>query len=60
MSAAIIGASRAGQLEENLRAARVELPSELRERFDRVWFDLPRRPPELDTPRLPDFYGMEE
>ncbi len=60
VSAAIIGASRPGQLEENLRATRVELHSDLRERFDRVWFDLPRRPPELDTPRLPDFHGVEE
>lgn len=60
VSTAIIGASRPGQLDENLRAAQVELPVELRERFDRVWFDLPRRAPELDAPRLPDFYGVEE
>lgn len=56
VSAAIVGASRPDQLAEHLRATEIEIPGELRERFDRVWLDLPRRPPDLDTPRLPDFY----
>lgn len=59
ISSTIIGASRPEQLADSLRAAEVELPPELRERFDRVWFDLPRRPPDLDSPRLPDFYSVE-
>lgn len=60
VSSAIIGASRPDQLADHFEATRVELPTELRERFDRVWYDLPRRLPELDNPRIPDFYGVQE
>ena len=56
VSSAIVGASRPAQLADSLRATEVELPDELQSRFDRAWFELPRRPPDLDTPRLPDFY----
>lgn len=59
VSSAIIGASRPEQLGDHLRATEIELSPELWERLDRVWFDLPRRPPDLDKPRLPDFYGIE-
>lgn len=51
-SAAIIGASRPEQLAENLAATSVALPPSLEERLRAVWFDLPRRAPRLDTPRL--------
>jgi hypothetical protein len=34
------------------------LPAELVDRLDRVWYGLPRRPPELDTPRISDFYAV--
>jgi aryl-alcohol dehydrogenase (NADP+) len=58
VASAIIGASRPSQLAPHLRATEVELPASLRERLDRVWFDLPRRPPDLDSPRIQDFYGV--
>ena len=59
ISSAIIGASRPDQLEENLAASRLELPPELRERLDQVWYNLPRRAPDLDTPRISDFHSLE-
>jgi aryl-alcohol dehydrogenase-like predicted oxidoreductase len=60
VSAAISGASKPEQVWDHLRAAEVELPESLRERLDRVWFDLPRRPPDLDTPRFPDFRHVQD
>jgi len=57
VSSAIVGASRPAQLADHLRATTTTLPAQLRERLDRVWVDLPRRPPDLDTPRMQDFYG---
>jgi aryl-alcohol dehydrogenase (NADP+) len=57
VSSAIVGASRPEQLADNLRASGTELPGELKARLDRVWFDLPRRPPDLDRPRLSQWYG---
>jgi aryl-alcohol dehydrogenase-like predicted oxidoreductase len=48
----IIGASRPDQLGANLAALATVLPPELSTALDRIWFDLPRRPPTLDTPRL--------
>lgn len=57
VSSAIVGASRPEQLADNLKASGIELPRELKERLDRVWFDLPRRPPDLDRPRLSSWYG---
>lgn len=59
ISAAIIGASRPDQLGDNLRGAETVLPDEVKVRLDRVWFDLPRRPPDLDRPRLGDFYSQD-
>lgn len=58
VSSAIIGASKPEQLTEHLRATQVPLPDVLEERINRVWYELPRRPPELDTPRIPDFYTV--
>lgn len=55
VSTAIIGVSRLEQLRANLEAPDVSLPAELAAAFDRVWFDLPRRAPTLDTPRLTDY-----
>ena len=52
VSAAIIGASRPEQLADNLAASDVVLPLSLAERLDHIWFELPRQPPRLDTPRL--------
>jgi aryl-alcohol dehydrogenase (NADP+) len=57
VSSAIVGASRPEQLADNLRASVAELPGELKARLDRVWFDLPRRPLDLDRPRLGSWYG---
>lgn len=58
VSSAIIGASRPDQLADHIEATRTRLSDELADRLDRVWFDIPRRPPNLDTPRIPDFYGL--
>lgn len=58
VSSAIVGVSRPEQLADHLRATQIELPEELRERLDRVWFDLPRRPPDLDRPRIADFHAV--
>jgi aryl-alcohol dehydrogenase (NADP+) len=57
VSAAIIGASRPAQLADHLRATASQLPDTLRARLDRVWYDLPRKPPDLDMPRIADFHG---
>jgi aryl-alcohol dehydrogenase-like predicted oxidoreductase len=55
VSAAIIGASKPAQLADNLRGAEIELPDGLRLKLDQAWYDLPRRPPTLDTPRIGNF-----
>jgi aryl-alcohol dehydrogenase-like predicted oxidoreductase len=52
ISSVIIGASRPDQLDANLQAANMKLPVDLVTTLDQIWFDLPRRPPTLDTPRL--------
>lgn len=52
VSSVIIGASRPDQLADNLRAAGSDLPDGLRMKLDQAWYDLPRRPPALDTPRI--------
>jgi aryl-alcohol dehydrogenase-like predicted oxidoreductase len=44
VTSAIIGASRADQLDGSLAASEVEFDDELRELCDAVWFQLPRRP----------------
>ena len=48
----IIGASRPDQLDANLAALTTPLPAELAVALDQIWFDMPRRPPTLDTPRM--------
>jgi len=58
VTSAIIGASRRQQLADHLRAPEITLPPSLARRLARSWFDLPRRPPDLDTPRLGDWYGV--
>ncbi len=57
VTSAIVGASRPAQLGDHLKAPQTVLPPALKGRLDRVWFDLPRQPPNLDTPRLGDWYG---
>lgn len=57
VTAAIIGASRPAQLKDHLQAPDTTLPPALKERLDRVWFELPRQPPNLDTPRMGNWYG---
>lgn len=52
LSAAIIGVSRPDQLADQLRATDAELPPSLQAAMDAVWFDLPRSPSILDTPRM--------
>ncbi|MBW2281444.1 MAG: aldo/keto reductase [Deltaproteobacteria bacterium] len=44
VSSAIIGASRAEQLDDSLAALDVEFDDELREACDAAWWKLPRRP----------------
>lgn len=56
VTAALIGASRPDQLADHFRATEVDLSDELRESLDRIWFELPHTRPDLDSPRLPDFY----
>jgi aryl-alcohol dehydrogenase-like predicted oxidoreductase len=56
--AAIVGASRPEQLADHVAATRSGMPTELEERLDRVWYDLPRRPPELDSPRIADLHAL--
>lgn len=57
VTSAIIGASRLEQLADHLRAPETTLPPSLVRRLERSWFDLPRQPPDLDTPRIGDWYG---
>lgn len=52
LDAIIIGASRPDQLDASLSATRLTLPDDLKDALDQIWFDLPRQPPTLDTPRL--------
>jgi aryl-alcohol dehydrogenase (NADP+) len=59
ISAVIIGASRPEQLDASLAGATTALLEPLRELLDGLWFDLPRRPPSLDTPRLSNFIEPE-
>lgn len=54
VSSAIIGASKPDQLSAHIRATWVDLPVGLVEWVDRARYQLPRRPPELDTPRMAD------
>lgn len=56
VTSAIIGASRPQQLVDHLRAPQAKIPAPLAARLERVWFDVPRRPPDLDTPRLGEWY----
>ncbi len=56
VSAAIIGVSRPEQLADQLKATTQALPDDLKAALDAVWFDLPRTPPMLDTPRIKDFH----
>ena len=56
VSCAIIGATRPEQLGAHLAAPGTELPAAFRELLDRVWFDVPRRAPNLDTPRIAEWY----
>ncbi len=58
VSSAVIGASKPAQLADHLRATEVELPEGLMDRLNRVWYELPRRPPDLDTPRILDFHTV--
>src|SRR5574341_624116 len=58
VTSAIIGASRVSQLADHLKAPATVLPPALKERLDRVWFDLRRQAPNLDSPRLTDWYGV--
>jgi aryl-alcohol dehydrogenase-like predicted oxidoreductase len=52
VSTVIVGASRPDQVAVNLDGAGADLPKELREELDAVWYAMPRTPPTLDTPRL--------
>jgi aryl-alcohol dehydrogenase-like predicted oxidoreductase len=56
VSCAIIGATRPEHLAAHLAAPATELPAEFREQLDRVWFDLPRQAPNLDSPRIGEWY----
>ena len=56
VTSAIVGVSRADQLPDQLTGTDTSLPADLKEAMDAVWFELPRTPPSLDTPRLAEFY----
>jgi aryl-alcohol dehydrogenase-like predicted oxidoreductase len=56
LTSAIIGVSRPEQLPDQLAGTVTPLPSSLREAIDAIWYDLPRTPPQLDTPRISNFY----
>jgi 1-deoxyxylulose-5-phosphate synthase len=56
VSCAIIGATRPEQLGAHLAAPHTELPADVRQHLDRVWFDVPRQAPNLDTPRIAEWY----
>ncbi len=56
VSSGVIGASRRQQLADHLRAPETALPPSLAKRLSQTWFDLPRRPPDLDTPRIAEWY----
>lgn len=58
VTSAIVGASRPEQLADHLRAVETTLPPELEATLGRVWYDVPRRPPDLDSPRIDDWYGV--
>jgi aryl-alcohol dehydrogenase-like predicted oxidoreductase len=58
VTSAIIGASRVSQVADHLKAPDTALPPALKARLDRVWFDLPRQPPNLDTPRIEDWFQV--
>jgi aryl-alcohol dehydrogenase-like predicted oxidoreductase len=58
VSSTIIGASRPRQLAAHLAAPGAELPTRLRRWMDQVWFRLPRRDANLDSPRIGDWYGV--
>ncbi len=45
ITSAIVGASRAEQLEATLAAADMTLDDDTKAAFDAVWWSLPRRPP---------------
>ena len=60
VTAAIVGVSRVEQLADQLKATEIALPPQLKEALDQVWFRLPRTPPQLDTPRTTDFFGLTE
>ncbi len=51
ISAAIVGASRPEQLDATLAAGDFRLDDEERAALERVWYDLPRRPPETGPVR---------
>ncbi|MSR05902.1 MAG: aldo/keto reductase [Gemmatimonadetes bacterium] len=56
VTSAITGVSRAEQLADQVRGTAITLPADLKAAMDAVWFDLPRTPPSLDTPRLTEYY----
>jgi aryl-alcohol dehydrogenase-like predicted oxidoreductase len=56
VTSTIVGVSRLEQLDDQLRATPEMLPPDLRDMLDQAWFTLPRTPPQLDTPRIADFY----
>ena len=56
VTSAITGVSRAEQLADQLKGTEVTLPADLKAAMDAVWFELPRTPPSLDTPRLTEYY----
>lgn len=53
VTAAIVGASRAAQIEETLPAARQELTAEDRAVCEAAWYALPRRPPQAGSVQMP-------
>ena len=56
VTSAIIGVSKPDQITDQIKATETALPPELKSAMDAVWFDLPRKEPSLDTPRLTEYF----
>jgi aryl-alcohol dehydrogenase-like predicted oxidoreductase len=56
ISSVIIGVSRPEQLVDQVLGTDRPLPPALKQALDDAWYALPRTPPQLDTPRLEQYF----
>lgn len=57
VTSAIVGASRPEQLSAHFDAVAYQMTPELEAALSAIWYDLPRTPPDLDSPRLDDWHS---